>query len=62
MENLEIPWYVQTLRSVSVLSLTPLQQAELDWGVGQILEILRKAGVEGNTLVFFTSDNGYALV
>ena len=32
--------------------------AELDWGVGQILEALKLAGVEENTFVFFTSDNG----
>jgi arylsulfatase A len=31
---------------------------ELDWSVGQVLGWLRKAGLEKNTLVFFTSDNG----
>ena len=31
---------------------------ELDWSVGQVLEALRAAGVEKNTLVVFTSDNG----
>ena len=34
--------------------------AELDWGVGQILEELEKDGVSDNTFVFFTSDNGLA--
>ena len=48
-------------RLTSVLLLGLLKQAELDWGVGQVLEILRKAGVERNTFVFFTSDNGYVL-
>ena len=31
---------------------------ELDWSVGQILETLRKEGLDKNTLVVFTSDNG----
>ena len=31
---------------------------ELDWGVGQILDALRKAKLDQNTLVVFTSDNG----
>ena len=31
---------------------------ELDWGVGQILDTLHEVGVDKNTFVFFTSDNG----
>jgi len=31
---------------------------ELDWSVGQILDKLRQLGIDGNTLVLFTSDNG----
>ena len=31
---------------------------ELDWSVGRVLDGLRAAGVERNTLVLFTSDNG----
>jgi len=31
---------------------------ELDWSVGQVLAALRNAGLDKNTLVFFTSDNG----
>lgn len=31
---------------------------ELDWSVGQVLKALREAGVEDNTLVLFSSDNG----
>lgn len=31
---------------------------EIDWSVGEIGKALKKAGVEDNTLVLFTSDNG----
>ncbi|MHC4742537.1 MAG: sulfatase-like hydrolase/transferase, partial [Planctomycetota bacterium] len=31
---------------------------EIDWSVGKILAALKKAGVDKNTLVVFTSDNG----
>ncbi|MBX7211072.1 MAG: sulfatase [Verrucomicrobiaceae bacterium] len=31
---------------------------EVDWSVGQVLDALKKQGVEQNTLVIFTSDNG----
>ena len=31
---------------------------EIDWSVGRILDALRKAGIDRNTLVLFTSDNG----
>lgn len=31
---------------------------EIDWGVGEILKALKKNGVDENTLVIFTSDNG----
>jgi len=31
---------------------------EIDWSVGQILEALKKQGIDKNTLVLFTSDNG----
>lgn len=32
--------------------------AEIDWSVGQILDTLKRLGLEENTLVIFTSDNG----
>jgi arylsulfatase A-like enzyme len=32
--------------------------AEIDWSVGQIIDALRRTGVEDNTLLVFTSDNG----
>lgn len=31
---------------------------EIDWSVGEIKKTLEKYGLEGNTLVFFSSDNG----
>jgi arylsulfatase A len=31
---------------------------ELDWSVGEVLKTLKKLGLEENTLVMFTSDNG----
>lgn len=31
---------------------------ELDWSVGQVIQALKDAGVDGNTLVMFSSDNG----
>lgn len=31
---------------------------EIDWGVGEILKALQEEGLEDNTLVIFTSDNG----
>jgi uncharacterized sulfatase len=34
--------------------------AGIDWSVGRILETLREEGLEDNTLVIFTSDNGPA--
>lgn len=31
---------------------------EIDWSIGQVLEALKRNGVDKNTLVIFTSDNG----
>jgi arylsulfatase A-like enzyme len=31
---------------------------EIDWSVGEILNTLKRLGIESNTFVFFTSDNG----
>ncbi len=31
---------------------------EIDWSVGSILDCLKKNGIDKNTLVIFTSDNG----
>ena len=30
----------------------------IDWSVGQILDALKKHGLDRNTLIIFTSDNG----
>ncbi|MEM7397228.1 MAG: sulfatase-like hydrolase/transferase, partial [Verrucomicrobiota bacterium] len=35
--------------------------AEIDWSVGRILDTLKEEGVDENTLVIFTSDNGPAI-
>lgn len=35
--------------------------AEIDWSVGQILDTLKAEGIDENTLVLFTSDNGPAV-
>jgi len=35
--------------------------AEIDWSVGRILDTLKKEGIDDNTLVIFTSDNGPAV-
>lgn len=35
---------------------------ELDYSIGQILLLLRGLGIDKNTFVFFTSDNGAALM
>jgi arylsulfatase A-like enzyme len=35
---------------------------ELDWAVGRILDTLRSEGLDKNTFVFFTSDNGPWLI
>ncbi len=34
---------------------------EIDWSTGQVLDALKKNGLDENTLVFFTSDNGPTL-
>ena len=31
---------------------------EIDWSTGRVLDALRAAGIDGDTLVVFTSDNG----
>ncbi len=33
---------------------------QTDWSVGQVMEALEKAGIANNTLLIFTSDNGFS--
>jgi arylsulfatase A-like enzyme len=35
---------------------------EIDWSVGQVIEALKREGLDNNTFVFFTSDNGPWLI
>ena len=35
--------------------------SEIDWSVGQILDCLKKQGIDNETIVIFTSDNGPAV-
>jgi arylsulfatase A-like enzyme len=35
---------------------------EIDWSVGQVIEAVKAAGIDKNTFVFFTSDNGPWLI
>ena len=32
--------------------------AEIDWSVGEILKTVKKLGIDDNTLIVYTSDNG----
>jgi len=41
-------------------SVESAQVEEVDWSVGQVLDTIRELGIEKNTLVLFTSDNGAA--
>ncbi|XP_064404043.1 arylsulfatase A-like [Halichondria panicea] len=36
--------------------------SEMDWGVGQIFQFLKNAGIDDNTFVLFSSDNGPSFV
>lgn len=42
------------------MSIYAAQLEEMDLGIGKVLDALRKAGAQDNTLVIFTSDNGGA--
>jgi arylsulfatase A len=48
----------ERFRGKSPLGLYGDVVEELDWSVGQVLETLKKNGLENNTLVLFSSDNG----
>lgn len=54
-----VPLYVSDkFRGKSELGLYGDVIMEIDWSVGEILAALRRNGLEENTLVIFTSDNG----
>src|SRR5690606_35656302 len=42
----------------TVRDLARAMLLSLDDGIGEILDVLKEKGIEENTLVFFTSDNG----
>src|SRR5215472_13461770 len=45
-------------RGKSLLGLYGDVVEEIDWSVGEVLSALRRTGVDSNTLVMFSSDNG----
>ena len=54
-----VPLFVSDVfRGKSKLGLYGDVIMELDWSVGQILKALKENGVDDNTLVIYTSDNG----
>ena len=32
---------------------------EMDWAVGEVVQTIKDSNLDGNTFIFFTSDNGY---
>ena len=48
----------EEFKEVSVAGIYGDVVEEIDWSVGQILETLKAEGLDENTLVVFTSDNG----
>lgn len=54
--------YAQVLANGNTASPALYSNAiyEIDWSVGQILAALKKQGIDDNTIVLFTSDNGAA--
>jgi len=54
-----VPLHVSSERNgVSAVGLYGDVIEEIDWSVGRVLSTLRRLGVDDNTLVVFTSDNG----
>jgi len=54
-----VPLFVsENFRNKSLRGLYGDVIEEIDWGVGQILQTLRREGLAENTFVVFTSDNG----
>ena len=54
-----VPLYVSDkFKGKSTQGLYGDVMMEIDWGVGEIMKTLEESGLEENTLVIFTSDNG----
>jgi arylsulfatase A len=56
-----LPLYVSEAFDNPDKSLITNAIEEVDWSVGEILKSVKEAGIEENTLVVFTSDNGAAV-
>lgn len=57
--NLKLPLATLTYSLLHCKVLCPSHpQNELDNAVGTIMSVLKEAGIDDNTFVFFTSDNG----
>lgn len=70
--NKDVPFFLYMAHTAPHIPLAPADRfrdksghgaygdlvAELDWSTGQVLEALKQNGVDDNTLVIFTSDNG----
>lgn len=53
------PWHAsEDFRGSSTLGLYGDIIQELDWSIGQITNTLHQHGIENNTLIIYTSDNG----
>ena len=58
--NLKFPIVTLTYSLLHCKVLCPSHpQNELDDAVGTIMSVLKEAGIDDNTFVFFTSDNGW---
>jgi arylsulfatase A-like enzyme len=49
---------MRTTNGYQTAQRTKAQIEEVDWSVGEILKTIRELGLEKNTMVLFTSDNG----
>lgn len=60
--DIHVPrWPSERFRGASTMGLRGDAIAQFDWSVGQILDALERNGLEKNTIVILTSDNGPVL-
>ena len=60
--DIHVPrWPAERFRGASSMGLRGDAIAQFDWSVGQILDALERNGLENNTIVILTSDNGPVL-